>query len=179
MTTKNEPQWAEVSGPCSGQGCCHRRHVCWKNRHCASIHQECIRREATTYRRSQLLHTIHGDRRKDNPVSDLGHRWPGEIPEPRSHVPSGRRHSLASVWYYVTGNFSQLRVVENRTFNKCAMSRDNGSGGQQIGSRDQKTNWVHNRPGVRRQTQDAVHRDLGQTRDKRGGAILRLGLTNG
>lgn len=161
MTTKNEPQWAEVPGPCSGQGCCHRRHVCWKNRHCASIHQECIRREATTYRRSQLLHTIHGDRRKDNPVSDLGHRWPGEIPEPRSHVPSGRRHSLASVWYYVTGNFSQLRVVENRTFNKCAMSRDNGSGGQQIGSRDQKTNWVHNRPGVRRQTQDAVHRDLG------------------
>lgn len=46
---------------------------------------------------SQLLHSIYGDRREDNPVSDLGHRWPGEIPEPRSHVPSGRRHSLASV----------------------------------------------------------------------------------
>lgn len=41
------------------------------------------------------------------------------------------------------GNLSQLRVMENRTFNKCAMSRDNGGGWQQIGPRRQKTNRVH------------------------------------
>lgn len=35
--------------------------------------------------------------------------------------------------------------------------------------------YLVDRPGVRRQTQDAVHRDLGQTRDKRGGAVLRFG----